>query len=70
MPLTQRDLAWWLEAESYVLKRLAEIRGDGKGPTVYGGQIAPSQLRIWRIHELMEELEDQEDLKKKEEPPF
>lgn len=56
MPLTVRDLAWWIETECYALTRLEEKTSNDGKPTIYPGQVAAIRERLWRIHELLEEL--------------
>lgn len=56
MPYNARDGAYAIESECYNLLRLEEKSGDGKSPTIYAGQIAPIRTRLWRIHELLEEI--------------
>jgi len=49
--LSPTDLGWWIEAECYNLRRL-----EHQETPVMPQQIAAIRNRLWRIHELLEDL--------------
>jgi ribosome assembly protein YihI (activator of Der GTPase) len=54
MPFTKEDAALWLEAESNAMGYFI-LRTDA-GEKITGKHWACMKNRLWRIHELMEEL--------------